>query len=169
MHTRHRNGSANGYNRANTMGMSSGIPSSSRIFPEGGGSIRNQRMYHNSEYRNDSRGGYGRGLAHSKPFHSPRAPPPPPPPPPPQEPDVFVEAGRLAAEYLVSKGLIPSAALSGKWHDGFRSRKGESSDGRVSVHSRLGNAAAAAAPDRRRYHEDHNAEGSRSGSSKGRK
>lgn len=49
-------------------------------------------------YRNYNRGGFGRGQ-----------------PPPPRRIDVFMEAGKLATEYLVSKGLLPPNSLNGKW------------------------------------------------------
>ncbi|KAG8365208.1 hypothetical protein BUALT_Bualt18G0080500 [Buddleja alternifolia] len=106
MYARHRNGPGNGY-RSNPMGMGGGL-AASRISPEG--SMRAHRVY-SSEYRNNNRGGYGRG-GHSKQFQ---------PPHPPRRPDIFVEAGKLAAEYLVSKGVIPPNALSGKWRgDSFK-------------------------------------------------
>ncbi|XP_061349316.1 uncharacterized protein At4g26450, partial [Gastrolobium bilobum] len=69
--------------------------------------------------------------------------------------DVFVEAGRLAAEYLVSQGLLPSNVLSLKWHNqnggvggGFKKYGGgvgeiPAEGGRTSALSRLGNAVAA--------------------------
>ncbi|KAJ0500975.1 hypothetical protein HanHA300_Chr11g0395441 [Helianthus annuus] len=52
-------------------------------------------------YRSYNRGGFGRGQ-----------------PPPPRRIDVFMEAGKLAAEYLVSKGLIPPNSGNGKWQIG---------------------------------------------------
>ncbi|KAH6778666.1 hypothetical protein C2S51_009978 [Perilla frutescens var. frutescens] len=163
MHAKHRNGPGNGY-RSNTMGMG-GVAAASRIPPEG--SMRGYRMY-NSEYRNYNRGGYGGG-GHSKQFQ--------PPQPPPREADIFMEAGRMAAEYLVSKGMLPPNALSGKWlgdglknqfsnFQGFRSNEAEkmqsSVDSRASAHSRLGNAALDVGPGRRKYAEEYNSMGSRS-------
>ncbi|KAL5668425.1 hypothetical protein ACJX0J_020646, partial [Zea mays] len=69
------------------------------------------------------RGGYPRG--HKQPYYAPPPPPPfpPAPPPPPLERkyEVLMEAGRLAAEYLVAQGVLPPAALqrgagiSGTW------------------------------------------------------
>ncbi|KAJ0972012.1 hypothetical protein J5N97_019971 [Dioscorea zingiberensis] len=62
-----------------------------------------------SGYRGFGRGGFSRG--HSKPYA------PPPPPLPPRKADVFLEAGRLAAEYLVSKGLLPPNSLPARWQE----------------------------------------------------
>ncbi|CAD6250734.1 unnamed protein product [Miscanthus lutarioriparius] len=69
------------------------------------------------------RGGYPRG--HKQPYYAPPPPPPfpPAPPPPPLERkyEVLMEAGRLAAEYLVAQGVLPPDALqrgagvSGAW------------------------------------------------------
>lgn len=163
MHAKHRNGPGNGY-RSNAMGMG-GVAAASRIPPEG--SMRAHRMY-NSEYRNYNRGGYGSG-GHSKQFQ--------PPLPPPREADIFMEAGRMAAEYLVTKGVLPPNALSGKWQSdglknqvgnvqGFRAHEVEkiqiSADSRASAHSRLGNAALDVGPGRRRYSDEYNSMGSRS-------
>ncbi|XP_042010392.1 uncharacterized protein At4g26450-like isoform X1 [Salvia splendens] len=163
MHAKHRNGPGNGH-RSNTMGMG-GAAAASRIPPEG--SMRGYRM-HNSEYRNYNRGGYGNG-GYSKQYQ--------PPLPPQRETDVFMEAGRMAAEYLVSKGMLPPNALSGKWQgdglknqvvnfQGYRSNEAEkihtSVDGRASAHSRLGNAAMDVAPGRRKYSDEYNSMGSRS-------
>ncbi|KAL3851070.1 hypothetical protein ACJIZ3_012952 [Penstemon smallii] len=169
MHARHRNGPGNGY-RSSAMGMGRG-GAASRISPDG--SMRGQRMY-NSEYRNYNRGGYGRG-GHSKQFQ--------PPLPPPRETYIFVEAGRLAAEYLVSKGVLPPNALSGKWqNDGlknqvdfqhFRPREVENAqipvDGRTAAHSRLGNASLDGELARRRYSDEYNSMGSRNAMGGGRR
>lgn len=169
MHAKHRNGPGNGY-RSNAMGMG-GVAAASRIPPEG--SMRGQRMY-NSEYRNYNRGGNGGG-GHSKQFQ--------PPLPPPKEADIFMEAGRMAAEYLVSKGMLPPNALSGKWQSdglknqvgnfqGYRSNEAEkiqsSVDSRASAHSRLGNAALDVGPGRRKYPDEYNSLGYRN-SIRGRK
>ncbi|KAL1556099.1 hypothetical protein AAHA92_11763 [Salvia divinorum] len=163
MHAKHRNGPGNGH-RSNSMGMG-GAAAASRIPPEG--SMRGYRM-HNSEFRNYNRGGYGNG-GYSKQYQ--------PPLPPQRETDVFMEAGRMAAEYLVSKGMLPPNALSGKWQgdglnnqvgnfQGYRSNEAEkiqtSVDGRASAHSRLGNAAMDVAPSRRKYSDEYNSVGSRS-------
>jgi hypothetical protein len=80
---------------------------SSRISPES--SVRGHGMY-TSEYRNYIRGGFGRGQ--QKQFQ------PPPIPQPIRRGDVFMEAGRLATQYLVSKGVLSPAVLSGKWQNG---------------------------------------------------
>ncbi|KAG8386571.1 hypothetical protein BUALT_Bualt03G0162200 [Buddleja alternifolia] len=157
MHAKYRNGPVNGY-RSNAMGMA-GVAAASRISPEG--SMRGQRMY-NPEYRNYNRGGYGRS-GYSKQFQ--------PPLPPPRGTDIFVEAGRLAAEYLVSNGVLPANALSGKHQidglknqlgnfQGFRSHEVENTqiyaDGRVPDHSRSGSASLDLGPVRRRYSEEYN-------------
>ncbi|EXB50698.1 hypothetical protein L484_005272 [Morus notabilis] len=105
------------------------------------------------------------------------APPPPPPPPPqprrassfqpPRKADVFAEAGRLAAEYLVSQGLLPPTVLSSSSSvaaaaaykrsflrppppppDSADSLAG-AAEGRASALSRLGNPAV-----RRRFNVD---------------
>ncbi|XP_071725734.1 uncharacterized protein At4g26450-like isoform X2 [Rutidosis leptorrhynchoides] len=51
-------------------------------------------------YRNYNLGGFGRGQ-----------------PPPPRRIDVFMEAGKLAADYLVAKGLIPPDSGNSKWQN----------------------------------------------------
>ncbi|TVU14480.1 hypothetical protein EJB05_37951, partial [Eragrostis curvula] len=59
-------------------------------------------------------GAYNRG---QKQFYPPPPPPPPlpaaglPPPPPLNKYEVLMEAGRLAAEYLVAKGVLPPGSL----------------------------------------------------------
>lgn len=63
---------------------------------------------HNSEYRNFDKQGFKRGS--KKPHHPPLSPSP-------GRGDIFMEAGRLAAEYLVSQGLLPPDLLSGKWQN----------------------------------------------------
>ncbi|GER33894.1 50S ribosomal protein L1 [Striga asiatica] len=165
MHNRHhRNGPGNGY-RSNMMGMG-GTASASRIPSEN--TFRGQRMY-SPDHRSYTRGGYSSG-SQSKHFHVP----------PPRSPDIFVEAGRLAAEYLVSKGVLPPSALSGKWPNdglknaanfqGFRPHEVEvHADSRGSVHSRLGNASPDMGSGRRKYNsEDSSVMGSR-GSARERK
>ncbi|KAK4804068.1 hypothetical protein SAY86_003885 [Trapa natans] len=105
MHPRHRS-PGNGY-RSNSMGMSM----SSRISPENSG--RGHGFY-NLEYRSFNRN-YGRSQSQPKHFH-------PSPSPPLSQPlgksDVFIEAGKLAAEYLVSRGILPPGALTSKWQNG---------------------------------------------------
>lgn len=51
-------------------------------------------------YRNYNRSGFGRGQ-----------------PPPPRRIDIFLEAGKLATEYLVSKGLLPPNSVNAKWQN----------------------------------------------------
>ncbi|CAN6478046.1 unnamed protein product [Victoria cruziana] len=116
-----------------------------RISPEN--SVRGQGFY-NQDYRGYNRG-FGRGPAK-------HYTPPPPPPPPPRRGDVLMEAGKLAAEYLVSQGLLPAHLLPSRWANGsskgyagefqdFRLRdKGNppaQSDGRTSALARLGHSA----------------------------
>lgn len=156
MHARNRS-PGNGY-RANAVVMG-GVATASRISPESSG--RGHGGY-NSEYRGYIRGGFGRGQ--SRQFHRSQ---PPPPPPPPQKGggDIFMEAGRLAAEYLVSKGLLPANVLSGKWQNGSLknqvwAQEGDaeqlSLEGRTSVLSRLGGPGSDLGPGRRRYMEEYN-------------
>lgn len=89
---RHRN-PANGY-RSNPIGIG------------GGGGV----AAGSPGYRNYNRGGFGRGQP--KVFQSGTTQPPPP-----RRVDVFLEAGKLATEYLVSKGLLPPNPLNGKWQN----------------------------------------------------
>ncbi|KAK4420604.1 hypothetical protein Salat_2010900 [Sesamum alatum] len=156
MQARHRIGPVNGC-RSNAMGMR-GVATASRIPPEG--SMRGHQVF-NSEWRNYDRDGYGRGGGHSRQLQAP--------PYPPRETDIFVEAGRLAAEYLVSKGKLPQNALSGRWHNdclknnvgnfqGFRAHETVQVpvDGCESVHSHLGNSAPDAGPGGQRYSNEYN-------------
>lgn len=110
MHPRHRN-TGNGF-RSSSMGV--GL-ASSRISPEG--SVRGHGSAYGSDYRNFNHpGGFGRGQGYHKSYQSSQSLPPP------RRGggsvDIFMEAGRLAAEYLVSQGLLPSSVLSGKWQGG---------------------------------------------------
>ncbi|CAN6914996.1 hypothetical protein Bca4012_088206 [Brassica carinata] len=130
-----------------------GYRSGSRISPER--PIRGRGFYgsdHHQHHRGFNRG-YGRGRGRSKSFQNQL-----PPPPPVQRRscgggggggDVFMEAGRLAAEYLVTQGVLPETVLSSKGQNG-NFRKFQSS-------------AAAAAPggDRRRFVDGYNSAGSR--------
>ncbi|KAK9689431.1 hypothetical protein RND81_09G059100 [Saponaria officinalis] len=68
--------------------------------------------FYNSEPRNYGRG-FGRG--NPRPYQSSQ---PPPSPQPSRKGDLFVEAGKLAVEYLVSNGLLSSDVLSGKTQNG---------------------------------------------------
>ncbi|XP_074310863.1 uncharacterized protein LOC141646800 isoform X3 [Silene latifolia] len=67
--------------------------------------------FYNSEPRNFNRG-YGRG--NPRPYQSSQ---PPPSPQPQRKGDLFVEAGQLAVEYLVSRGLLSSDVIPGKTQD----------------------------------------------------
>lgn len=139
----------------------------SRISPES--SVRSHG-FHNSEYRSFNRG-FGRSLSHGHPksFQTP-------PPPLPRKSDIIMEAGRLAAEYLVSQGILPPSSLSGKWQNGslkkqvgefqdFRSPEGENlqfhGEMRTSALARLGNSGFDSGSGRRRYSDDYNAVGMR--------
>ncbi|XP_019196609.1 PREDICTED: uncharacterized protein At4g26450-like [Ipomoea nil] len=153
MHARHRS-PANAYNRSSSMGMG-GMGTTSRVSPEG--SMRSSR----GMYKSYNRGGYGRGQLRQQ--FEPRQPSP-------QRSDIFMEAGRMAAEYLVSKGLLPRSALLGKlqngslknhsgYSHGFRMVDGDnmqlSMEGRTSALSRLGNVADGEGPGRKRYPNDY--------------
>ncbi|OMO65931.1 hypothetical protein COLO4_30921 [Corchorus olitorius] len=144
----------------------------SRISPETSG--RGHGFY-NSEYRSFKRG-FGRGQSHPKSFQ-------PHPPTPRKGNDIFMEAGRLAAEYLVSQGLLPPSVLPAKWQNGslkkqmadyqdYRLQDGENlnlpPDGRTSALARLGNATSDMGLGRRKYFDDYNSTGSRN-LSKGRR
>ncbi|KAK2639957.1 hypothetical protein Ddye_027752 [Dipteronia dyeriana] len=149
MYPRHRT-PGNGY-RSNSMGIGGMHPQ---------GSARGRGFY-NSEYRSFNRG-FGRGQGQPKPFHQP----PPTPTPTPQKSDIFVEAGRLAAEFLASQGVISPNILPGKWQNGtFKSQDGDSlhlqQEGRFSALNRLGNSGTDVGSGRRRYSDDNNSMGLR--------
>ncbi|XP_030548978.1 uncharacterized protein At4g26450 [Rhodamnia argentea] len=163
MHPRHRS-PGNGY-RSGSMGMNLAV--ASRISPES--SVRSHG-FHNSEYRSFNRG-FGRSLSHGHPKSFQ-----PPPPPLSRKSDIFMAAGRLAAEYLVSQGILPPSSLSGKWQNGslkkqvgefeeFRSPEGENlqfpGEMRTSALARLGNSGFDSGSGRRRYSDDYNAVGMR--------
>ncbi|KAG9448873.1 hypothetical protein H6P81_008838 [Aristolochia fimbriata] len=140
MHSRHRSPGDSVRSNSVAIGLSS-----SRISPEG--SMRGHGMYA-SEYRSFNRG-YGRG--------PPKAYPPPPPQPP-RKGDIFMEAGRLAAEYLVSQGLLSPNSLPNKLQNGniqdYRGHDRESlpqSEGRTSALSRLGNAVPEVGTSKKRF------------------
>ncbi|XP_052207346.1 uncharacterized protein At4g26450 isoform X2 [Diospyros lotus] len=158
MHPRNRS-PGNGY-RGTSMGLG-GVAAASRVSSES--SIRGRGMY-NSEYRGYNRG-FGRGQP--KPFQVPQ--------PPPRRGDIFMEAGRLATEYLVSKGMLPPNVLSGKWQNGslknqvgdfqgFRQQEADGlhllPEGRTTAFARLGNVVDSG-PDRRRFSDEYNPTGSR--------
>lgn len=82
---------------------------------------RSPRGFYASEYRQRDGGGLGRGRRGG---------------------DIFVEAGRLAAEYLVSQGLLPPNVLpppSAKWQN-HKAPAVEGGAGRPSALARLGSA-----------------------------
>ncbi|XP_010277827.1 PREDICTED: uncharacterized protein At4g26450-like isoform X2 [Nelumbo nucifera] len=157
MHARRRSPATGG--RSSSMGM--GL-AASRISPEG--SIRGHGMY-SSEYRSYNRG-FGRGPPKSYP-----------PPQPPRRGDIFMEAGRLAVEYLISQGLLPPNVLPGKWQNGslknqvgdfaeFRQQDRENMnlppEGRMSALARLGNVVPDGGSSRRRFADDFHSTGTRS-------
>ncbi|VFQ58717.1 unnamed protein product [Cuscuta campestris] len=174
MHARHR-GPVTAYNRSNSMRMVGGghVPASLRISPEG--SIRGHHEMYSSEYRNYNRDGFG----HVQPKHFPMRDPSP------RRSDVFMEAGRMAAEYLVSKGLLPQSVLLGKgqngnlrnYNPGFRTQEGGDMQplpvgpvaSRPSALSRLGNHVPDIVPGRKRYSDDYGAAGPNKGQFRGRR
>eukprot|EP00268_Persea_americana_P066596 TRINITY_DN9085_c0_g1_i8.p1 TRINITY_DN9085_c0_g1~~TRINITY_DN9085_c0_g1_i8.p1 ORF type:complete len:1225 (-),score=327.52 TRINITY_DN9085_c0_g1_i8:6-3680(-) len=101
----------------------------------------------------------------------------PSPPKPPYKDDVFMEAGRLAAEYLVSKRLLPANLLPGKWQNGnlkgyqmgdfqeFRAQVQENPmlffEGRNSGFARVGNVFPEGASARRRFPDENSYMGHR--------
>lgn len=155
MHPRNRS-PGNGY-RSNSMGMG-GVATGSRVSPDT--SMRSHGGYA-PDYRSYNRAGFGRGQ--SRNFHRSQ-------PPPQKSGDIFMEAGRLATEFLVSKGLLPGNVLSGKWqNDSLKnqvgSREGDgmhSLEGRTSALSRLGGPVSDVGPGRTRYPDEYNSIGSRS-------
>ncbi|KAK4723319.1 hypothetical protein R3W88_026098 [Solanum pinnatisectum] len=150
MHARHRS-PVGGY-KTSSMGMG-GVATASRVSPDGSG---RGRGLHNSEYRNYNRGGYGRGQSRQFGFQQPS-----------HGNDIFMEAGRLAAEYLVSKGLLPPNAVSGKLPNGslkspvgnFQGFKQQDIDeGQTSTLSRMESDVG---PGRRRFSDEYEPVGSR--------
>ncbi|KAK9162811.1 hypothetical protein Syun_003713 [Stephania yunnanensis] len=145
MHARHH--APGNTTRSNSAGL--GGVAFGRIPFEG--SMRMHRMY-NSEYR------YSRGFGRGRPKPQMLL----------QQPcrgDVFVEAGRLAAEYLVSQGVLPPNVLPGKWCNGslknqsrdfleFKAKEKENmqlrSEGRTSALARLGDVVLDEVSGRRR-------------------
>ncbi|VVA95623.1 unnamed protein product [Arabis nemorensis] len=154
MHARQRN-VGNGYRSG--MGMSG-----SRISPDR--PMRGHGFY-GSEYQH--RGfnrGYGRGRGRSKSYQN-QLPPPLPPQPVQQGRSgggggVFMEAGRLAVEYLVSQGVLPQTVLSSKWQNGnFRKQAGEFQSSRSQEAARVEVSDSGA--DKRRYIDGYSSAGSR--------
>ncbi|KAH0935609.1 hypothetical protein HID58_012726 [Brassica napus] len=151
MHGRQRN-VGNGYRSG--FGMSG-----SRVSPDR--PMRGHGFFgpdHHQQHRGFNRG-YGRGRGRSKSFQN-QLPPPPLPPSVVQRRsggggsgDVFMDAGRLAAEYLVSQGVLPQTVFSSKWQGG------EFQGSRLQEAARLDVLAPAA--DKRRYVDGYNSAGSR--------
>ncbi|KAL9680285.1 hypothetical protein QQ045_018163 [Rhodiola kirilowii] len=149
MYGRRRSG-GRGY-RSNPMGPGAAFPRSSPDAPMRGG-------FYNSRYRNFDRGP-------PKFVHSPQ---------PLRKGDLFMEAGRLAAEYLVAKGMLPRNALPPKFQNGgfkkevgdfqqFREQDGENMmlyiEGRTSALARLGSFDGGS--DRKRFPSDYTSAGSK--------
>ncbi|XP_059277378.1 uncharacterized protein At4g26450-like [Lycium ferocissimum] len=141
MHARYRN--PVNRNRSSSMGFGD-VGASPERFVRGRG-----------EYRNYNRVVFGRGQ--SKQFAMPHGN------------EIFMEAGRLAAEYLVSKGLLPPSALSGKYQNGslknpvgefqgFRSQEADFM--RVSVEGRI--LGGDVGHGRKGFPDEYNSMGSRS-------
>ncbi|KAK4363940.1 hypothetical protein RND71_015298 [Anisodus tanguticus] len=150
MHARHQS-PVGGY-KSSAMGMG-GVATASRVSPDG--SVRGRGL-HNSEYRNYNRGGFGRGQSKQFVFQQPS-----------NGNDIFMEAGKLAAEYLVSKGVLPPNALSGKLPNGslkspvgnFQGFKSQDIDeDRTSTLSRTESDVG---PGRRRLSDEYDSMGSR--------
>ncbi|AEE85200.1 hypothetical protein AtNW77_Chr4g0303981 [Arabidopsis thaliana] len=162
MHARQRN-VGNGY-RSGSIGMGM---SGSRISPER--PMRGHGFYGSEHQHRGFNRGYGRGRGRSKSYHN-QLPPPLPPPPVQRRSsggDVFMEAGRLATEYLVSQGVLPQTVLSSKWQNGnFRKQAGEFQSSRSQEEARMDVSAPAA--EKRRYIDGYSSAGSRN-SLKGRR
>ncbi|EOA16125.1 hypothetical protein CARUB_v10004258mg [Capsella rubella] len=164
MHARQRN-LGNGY-RSGSIGMGM---SASRISPDR--PMRGHGFYGSDHQHRGFNRGYGRGRGRSKSYHN-QLPPPLPPPPVQRRSgggggDVFMEAGRLATEYLVSQGVLPQTVLSGKWQNGnFRKQAGEFQSSRSQEAARMD--ASAPTSDKRRYIDGYSSAGSRN-SLKGRR
>ncbi|KAK9048056.1 hypothetical protein SSX86_032981 [Deinandra increscens subsp. villosa] len=110
---------ANGY-RSNPIGIGGGGGGGGGMATGGPG------------YRSYNRGGFGRGQ-----------------PPPPRRIDVFMEAGKLATEYLVSKGFVPPNSVNGKWQNSNLKNQigGGSGDG-------VSDAVSGSGSGRRRFPDD---------------
>ncbi|CAI0399481.1 unnamed protein product [Linum tenue] len=154
MHARHRS-PGNGYNRSGSMGL--GFGGGSRMSPDGSARGGGHGFY-NSEYRTFRNRGFARGGHRHGPGQQQRAFQQPPHLPP-RKGDILMEAGRLAAEYLVSKGMLPQNALAGKWQNGTLKKVATDylqqepppvQEGRVSVHSRLSTGSSDAGSSDRR-------------------
>ncbi|CAH8336983.1 unnamed protein product [Eruca vesicaria subsp. sativa] len=172
MHGRQRNNVGNGYRSG--FGMSG-----SRVSPDRpmrghgffGGSDQHQHRGFNR--------GYGRGRGRSKSYQNHLPPPPLPPPAAPRRSiggggggggDVFMDAGRLAAEYLVSQGVLPQTVLSSKWQNGsFRKQGVEFQSSRSEAAAVRGDHVLAPAVVDRRYVDGYNSAGSSRNSLQGRR
>ncbi|KAK4278511.1 hypothetical protein QN277_016348 [Acacia crassicarpa] len=143
MHARQRS-PGNGY-RSGSMGMGMNLAE---------GSIRGGHGFYGNRD-----GGFGRGPGNPKAFgHTSQ--------PPFRKGDIFMEAGRLAAEYLVSQGLLPPSTLSIKLNSSsfkkhsseFRAQDGDTSqlpaEGRTSALARLGSSVSDTSAGRRKFVSD---------------
>ncbi|KAL1202959.1 hypothetical protein V5N11_015212 [Cardamine amara subsp. amara] len=155
MHARQRN-VGNGY-RSGSIGMGM---SGSRISPER--PMRGHGFYGSEHQHRGFNRGYGRGRGRSKSYQN-QLPPPLPPPPVQRRTgggNVIMEAGRLAAEYLVSQGVLPETVLSSKWQNGnFRKQAGDFQSSRSQEEARVDVSGPAA--DKRRYIDGYSSSGSR--------
>ncbi|KAI4320868.1 hypothetical protein MLD38_034307 [Melastoma candidum] len=167
MHSRHQRNPGNGY-RSGLMGgsnMAAGSHASTEGPSRGPG-------FYKSENRNFNRSfSRNQGQTHNRNFHRPLAAPPTS-----ARADVFMEVGRLAAEYLVSQGVLPSSVLPAKWQNGslkkppsefqeFRPHDEEhlqcAAEARTSALARLGNTGFDGGPSRRKYNDDYGTAGPR--------
>ncbi|WCJ27627.1 hypothetical protein M5689_009358 [Euphorbia peplus] len=131
-----------------------GLGGASRVSPDN--STRGHGFF-TSEYRSFNNRGFGRGRGQGQPRSFQHAPQPVQ-----RKGDILMEAGRLAAEYLASKGMLPQSTVPGKWQNGgLKKQVGDYQedslqDGRTSAHPRLGSSASDVGMGRRRYADDFN-------------
>ncbi|KAI4389685.1 hypothetical protein MLD38_001886 [Melastoma candidum] len=167
MHSRHQRNPGNGY-RSGPMGGSN-MAAGSHASPEG--PSRGPGFY-KSENRNFNRTfSRNQGQTHQRNFHRPPAAPPTS-----ARADVFMEMGKLAAEYLVSQGVLPPSVLPAKWQNGslmkpssefqdFRPHDEENlqyaGEARTSALARLSNTGFDGGPGRRKYNDDYGTTGPR--------
>ncbi|CAH9135199.1 unnamed protein product [Cuscuta epithymum] len=175
MHARHRN-PATAYNRSSSAGMG-GMGAGLPISPDG--PMASRGMY-NTDYKNynniinSKRSGFGRSQVRQ---FEPRQPSV-------EKTYIFMEAGRMAAEYLVRKGLMPPSALSGKLPNGSMKNQTSynqsfvipdgdnmklSTESRKSALSRLGRAGDSEGPVGKPYPNDYNSSMSSKGYVRGRR
>ncbi|XP_020111740.1 uncharacterized protein At4g26450 isoform X2 [Ananas comosus] len=102
---------------------------------------------------------FGRSRGHVNFAHGNTKPFYPPPPPPHRKFEILMEAGRLAAEYLISKGKLPPSSLPVSWpSNSIPDQVGC----RTSALDRLGNSGPAdVGPCRRGFNDEYNRVNSR--------